>query len=103
MGRAAPALQDARLLPGLRLDQQLPDPELLGQPRGPQGPPALRALPGFRAGCAAPTAPAARRPRARRLTPWRFGLPCFAVRFDLPCFAGRFGLGLNGSSAVMLE
>ena len=36
LGRAPPALQDARLLPGLRLDQLLPDPELPGQPRGAQ-------------------------------------------------------------------
>ena len=33
LGRAPPPLQDARLLPGLRLDQLLPDPELAGEPR----------------------------------------------------------------------
>ena len=33
LGRPPPPHQDARLLPGLRLDQLLPDPELPGQPR----------------------------------------------------------------------
>ena len=82
--RPAPALQDARLLPGLRQHQRLPDPELPGQPRGAQGPPALRPLPGLRAGCAAATAAAAGRDRDA---------------WDL----SRFAPGLNGCRAVMLE
>ena len=76
MGEDAPALQDARLLPGLRQHQQLPDPELLGQPRGAQGPPAFRSFPVLRAGCAAATAAAPGWGRdAAALAP-------FAFRFD---------------------
>ena len=36
LGQAPPALQDARLLPGLRLLEPLPDPELPGEPRRPR-------------------------------------------------------------------
>ena len=91
LGATAPALQDARLLPGLRHHQQLPDPELPGQPRGAQGPPPLAAFPAF-----APDAPHLPPPRrwSRRASA--------SLRFASLAF-GCFAFGLNGCSAVMLE
>ncbi len=56
LGAWPPALQDARLLPRLRLDQLLPDPELPGQPHRPQRRPAPPCFPCF---CAGPAAGAA--------------------------------------------
>ncbi len=54
--KSHPRTQDARLLPGLRREQQLPDPELRIQPQRPPRPPPLRAFPRLRAGRASPTA-----------------------------------------------
>ena len=107
LGRAPPPHQDARLLPGLRLDQLLPDPELAGQPRraaqhDPQRPlPLLRALP---AEGAAAAAGRGRRPEALtsalHRTPTRLDAgrgQRARIRFASP------RLYLNGCRAVMLE
>jgi hypothetical protein len=56
LGEAPPANQDAGLLPGLRLDQHLPDPELLLEPQRPPRPPPLRPFPFICTGRASPTA-----------------------------------------------
>src|SRR6185312_16746117 len=104
----ASALQDARLLPGLRQHQQLPDPELLGQSGDAQGPPALRSLPALRAGCAAATAaPSGWGRDAAALAPLA-PFPCFdffpsGFAFFVGFVGFGFSPGLNGSSAVMLE
>ena len=60
-----PALQHARLLPGLRLDQQLPDPELPGPASRCSRPTSTRPLSRLRDGCPAPTAATPGRPARR--------------------------------------
>ena len=77
-----PADEDDRLLPGLRLDLELPDPELRGKPRGAHRPASRRAFPRLCARRAAPAAAApgwartglgATKPRAIALPPARCG------------------------------
>ena len=103
------ALQDARLLPGLRLDQLLPDPELPGQPRRARATAPLAALPRLRAGPAAGAAAAARRRRAERVSAASSACASErlrrASRFGLPGAIRRrtAALYLYGCSAVMLE
>src|SRR3954447_7175053 len=68
MGRQAPALQDARLLPGLRLLEPLPDPELPLKRGGAEALAALAAHPPLRALPAEGPAAASGRRRAEGLT-----------------------------------
>ncbi len=63
-------LQDADLLPGLRLDQPLPDPELPGQPRRARQAGPHQTLPGLRPGA----------PDAAASAPRRRGAPGLATR-----------------------
>src|SRR5262249_8519206 len=67
LGRPPPPLQDGDLLPGLRLDQRLPDPELPGEPRRPRRLAPPQPNPPLRRRPPAPAAAPARRPAADHL------------------------------------
>ena len=87
LGQAPRALQDADLLPGLRLLEPLPDPELPGQHRRAEPDDPLEALPPLR-----PRPPDAAAPAAGWARP--FGA---LIRF------ATLALYLYGSRALMLE